>query len=80
MLVFEAGSLEVYGEFYSLGQIAQKKKTEEKKELKGKDDLKKSSERTSFQNLVGRAKYPYLRANGVSVCTYPLLLAVFYYT
>lgn len=42
------------------GQIAKVKR--KKKELKGKDDLKNSSERTSVQGLVGRAKYPYLRA------------------
>lgn len=37
---------------YSLMQIAKKKKK------KRKDDLKDSSERTSFQILVGREIYP----------------------
>lgn len=37
--------------FYSLGKFARKNQ-------RGKDDLKNSSERASFQNLVGRAKYP----------------------
>lgn len=51
MLVWD-WELESIWRVYSLGQIANKKK------LKGKDDLNNSSERTSFQILVGRAIYP----------------------
>lgn len=52
-MLVSGGELKNMWRVYSLMQIAKKKKKKNRK-----DDLKDSSERTSFQILVGREIYP----------------------